>query len=141
MIFALTIWWWQLGCIGGCTPDSVIKLGWEVNGRWIQDKVLLKICAGSLMTWRSPYCFVMLSTVSPSKEDFSRQHQLFDLTLKSRITTAKKGLFWTRSSQFLSKFSKKFSNSSWVWIGNLYKEIKLKSLSPFLNSKLMRSCK
>ena len=34
----------------GCTPDSAIKLGWELNIRSIQEEVLSKICVGSLMT-------------------------------------------------------------------------------------------
>ena len=63
---------------------------------------------------------VMLSTVSPFKEDLSRQYQLLNLTLKSPIITTKKGLFWSSSSKVLSKFS---------------------SLSPIFNSKLILSCK
>ena len=84
---------------------------------------------------------VMLSTVSPFKEDLSRQYQLLNLTLKSPIITTKKGLFWSSSSKVLSKFSENCSNSSWVWLRHLYKEIKLQSLSPIFNSKLILSCK
>ena len=84
---------------------------------------------------------VMLSTVSPFKEDLSRQYQLLDLTLKSPIITTKKGLFWSSSSKVLSKFSENCSNSSRIWLRHLYKEIKLQSLSPIFNSKLILSCK
>ena len=103
-----TICWSKLGCKDGCTPDSVIKLGWEVNTRSIQEDIFSKICNGSLMTWWKPYCFVTLSTVSPSKQDLSRQYQLFDLTLKSPITAAKKGPFWSRSPKSFRNSQKNF---------------------------------
>ena len=57
------------------------------------------------------------------------------------MTTTKKGLFWNKQSKFLSRFSENVSNSSCVWLGDLYKEIKLQSLSPTFNSKIKDSCK
>ena len=57
------------------------------------------------------------------------------------ITTDKKGLFRNKLSKFLLRFWENFSNSSCVWIGDLYQEIKLQSLSPIFNSKLRDTCK
>ena len=56
----------------------------------------------------------MLSTVLPSKDDLSRQYQLFDLTLRSPITTRffKKRLLSSRQSRFLFKFSEMNTQNS-----------------------------
>ena len=73
-----TISWWQLGCRDGCTPDSVIKLGWEVNIRSIQEEVLFKI-------WR-PYCFIILNV-------FFRLHNFIEYQISMRMRDWPEGMF------------------------------------------------
>ena len=55
--------------------------------------------------------------------------------MATKIKT-KKGLFWNQRSKFLSRFTENLSSSPCVWLGDLYKEIKLLSLSPIFISKL-----
>ena len=44
------IWWLELGCIDGWTPDSVIKFGCEENIRSMHEEEDPIICEGSLIT-------------------------------------------------------------------------------------------
>ena len=46
----------------GCTPDSVIKFGCEMNIRSMHGENS-NICAGSLITWCKPNCDEILSIV------------------------------------------------------------------------------
>ena len=34
---AYTSWWWQYSCSEECIPDSITRLGWDVNTRSIQE--------------------------------------------------------------------------------------------------------
>ena len=34
------MWWWQLGCKEGWTPQTTAKLGWSVKMRSMQDNDL-----------------------------------------------------------------------------------------------------
>ena len=61
-----------------------------------------------------------------------------DLAFKSLIKAIRNMLFWHKLSKIGSKFSINFSNSSWVWLGNLYKKIKLQIFPPKFNSKFLR---
>ena len=106
------IWWWQFWCNDGCTPDSITKLGWEVQIRSIQEEDESKMCVGSLMIWLSPNYDVIYSILLPSKLVRLFAHQFVDFALKSPIVTKTKGLFCARLSKFLSKFSQKRSKTS-----------------------------
>ena len=75
--------------------NPVIKLKWEVKIRSIQEEEeLSQMWGGSSVIWWSPYYNVKISTVLPTKQDVSGQYQLFDLTLKSPVTTTKKCFFF-----------------------------------------------
>ena len=107
----------------GCTLDSISKFAWDVKIRSIDEEELSKICVGSLITCCRPNCHVTFSIIFPSKLHLSFLYEFFDLALKSPVSTAKKGMFWTKLSKFNSSFSENFSNSSCDWLGDLYKAV------------------
>ena len=41
------IFWWQLGCSEGWVPLSIIRLGWSVKIKSIQEEEFFKIYIGS----------------------------------------------------------------------------------------------
>ena len=64
------------------------------------------------------------------------------LSLKSPILTTRKGFFRDKVPKFSSKLTENVSNSSSVWLGDLYRTTKLQSLSFILNSKfIIHSCR
>ena len=58
---AETIWWRQLGCKDGWTPDSISKLGWELEIKLIHEEELFQVCVGSLISWCKAFCEVTAS--------------------------------------------------------------------------------
>ena len=58
-------WWWQFWCNYRCTTDSIIKLGWEVKIRSIQEDDESKMYVGSLMIWVNPNCEVIWLQMFP----------------------------------------------------------------------------
>ena len=76
------IWWWELGCKGGWTPDSVTKFGCEVNIRSIHEGEVSNICIGLLITWCKADCDDIFSITLPSLVIMSFLHQLLDFALK-----------------------------------------------------------
>ena len=105
----------------GCTPDLITKFSWDVKTRSIHEEELSKTCVDSLITCCRPNCHVTFSIIFPSKLHLAFfLYQFFNFALKSPITTTKNGLFWTKLSKFNSE---NFSNSSWDWLGDLFKAI------------------
>ena len=82
-----------------------------------------KICVGSLITCCRPNCNVTFSIIFPLKLRLSFLYQFFDFTLKSPISTTKRGLFWSNLSNFNLSFSENLSNSYCDWLGDLYRPI------------------
>ena len=121
------------------TPESVIKFGWDVNIRSIQDDEVFDMWVGFLIICCKPNCAVTFSISFPSWLVLSWEYQFFDLAFKFPINTIRNGLFWHQVSKFNSKLSMNFPNSSLVWLGDLYKEIKLQILPPIFHSKLIHS--
>ena len=77
------IWWWELGCKDGWTPDSVIRFGCEVNFRLTHEEEDSSICVGSLIIWCKPNCDEIFSLALPLVVAMSSLHQLLDFALKS----------------------------------------------------------
>ena len=59
--FAYTRWWWQFSRSEECTPDSITRLGWDVNTRSIQEDEFDNICVGSWINYISPNWDVIYS--------------------------------------------------------------------------------
>ena len=137
--FEKTNWWWLFGCSEECAAESVTKFGWDVNIRSIQDDEVFDMCVGSLIICCKPNCAVTFSISFPSWLDLSRENQSFYLAFKSPIKTIRNGLFWHKVPKLNSRLSMNFSNLSWDWLGDLYKQIKLQILPPIFNSKLIHS--
>ena len=135
------IWWWELGCKDGWTPDSVIRFGCEVNIRSIHEEEDSNIWVGSLIIWCKPNYHEIFSIALPSVVVMSFLHQLLDFALKSPRSTTRNGLFCTADSRFSSRFSLKDSNRSCDWLGDLYNAMNLQSLSPTISSNLTHSFK
>ena len=135
------IWWWELGCKDGWTPDSVIRFGCEVNIRSIHEEEDSNIWVGSSIIWCQPNCDVIFSIALPSVVVVSFLQQLLDFALKSPRSTARNGLFCTADSRFSSRFYLKDSNRSCDWFGDLYNAMKLQSLPPTISSNLTHSLK
>ena len=55
------IWWWDLRCKGGWTPDSVMRFSCEVNIRLIHEEEDSNIYVGSLIIWCKPNCIETFS--------------------------------------------------------------------------------
>ena len=110
-----------------------------MNIRSIQDDEVFDMWVGSLIICCKPNCIVTFLISFPVWLVLSWEYQFFDLAFKSPVNTIMNGLFWHKLSKFDTKLSMIFSNSSWVWLGDLYKEIKLQILPPIFNSKLIYS--
>ena len=54
LIFVHIIWWWQFWWREEWTPDSISRLGWEVNNRSIYEDESVKIWVGSLINCCKP---------------------------------------------------------------------------------------
>ena len=135
------IWWWELGCKDGWTPDSVIRFGCEMNIRLIHKEEDSNIWVGSLIISCKPNCEEIFSIALHSVVAMSFLHQLPDFALKLPRSTTRNGLFCTAGSRFSSRFSWKDSNRSSDWLGDLYNAMKLQSLSPTISSNLTHSFK
>ena len=140
-IFPKTIWQWQFGCSEECTSESVIKSVCNVNIRSIQEDIVFDMCVGSLIICCKANCTVRFSIEFSSWLDLAWQYQFFDLAFKSPINTITNGLFWHKLPKFNSRLSMNFSNLSWIWLWDLYKETKLQILPPKFNAKLIHSCR
>ena len=68
----------QFVCSEECTPESVIKLGWDVNIKSIQDDEVFDMCAGFLIICCKPSFAVSFSISFPSWLNLSWQYQFFD---------------------------------------------------------------
>ena len=69
-----------------CTPDSITRLGWDINTRSIQEDEF-DICVGSWINCFSQNWEVVASILEPSLVLLSCLYQLDDFALKSpRIT-------------------------------------------------------
>ena len=110
------MWWWQLGCKEGWTPQTTAKLGWSVKMRSMQDNEFGNRWVGSHISWCSP-CIVNESMSVPSGDVLSSGHHDLDLALKLSNIIVKDGLSpLTKLSRF-SNFDKNSSNSTvdWLW--------------------------
>ena len=107
--------------------------------RPIQDDEVFDMWVGTLIICCKSNCAVTFSISFPSRLVLSWEYQFFDLAFKSPINTIRNGLFWHKVSKFNSKLSMNFLNLSWVWLGDLYKEMKLQILPPIFNLKLIHS--
>ena len=133
--FAKLIWWWELWCKDGWTPDSVIRFGSKVNIRSIHEEEDSNTWVGSLIIWCKPNCDEIFCIALPSVVVISFLQQLLDIALKSpRITTRNE---W----RFSSRFSLKDSNRSCDWLEDLYNAMKFQSLSPNISSNIIHSFK
>ena len=122
-----------------CTPDSIIKFGYDVNIKLIQKRgICSKVCRLSCC---NSNCEVIALILEPSYDVLSPLNQRFDLMLKSLWESVKKGLFAVTASVFNSRLLVNDSKSSCDWFGERYKETIQHSLSPIIISKLMESCK
>ena len=45
----------------GWTPDSINKLGWELEIKLIHEEELFQVCVGSLISWCKAFCEVTAS--------------------------------------------------------------------------------
>ena len=70
------IWWWELGCKDGWTPDSVIKFRCEVNIRSVYEEEASNVCVGWLITCCKPNCDYIFSIALPSLLVMSWLHKI-----------------------------------------------------------------
>ena len=112
-----------------------------VNVRSIRDDEVIDMCVGSLIICFKPNCAVTFLIAFPLWLDLSWRCEFFYLAFKFPVNTIRNWLFWHNHSKFNSRISMNFSNSSWVWLGDLYKQIKLQILPPIYDSILLHSCK
>ena len=87
------MWWWELGCKDGWTPDSVIKFACEMNIRSIHEQEGCNICLGSLIIWFKANCNDIFSIILPALVVMSFLHQLLNFALKSKRSTTRKDCF------------------------------------------------
>ena len=126
--FAYTIWWWQLGCKEAWTLLPMMKLFWLIKIRWMHEDEFGKIWVVSPISWLKPQDEVIAWTWLPSLAVTSFFHQEDDRTLKSPVTNIKWGFWRILSDIGCSKLRRNWSNSSLLWLGDQYREIKY----PFL---------
>ena len=125
----------------GMEPDSITRLGWEINNRSIYEGESVKIWIGSLINCCKPNWHVIASILEPSLVVLSSLYQFNDLALKSPRTTNKYGLLLAILSKLSSKLSAKSSKVSDDWLGERYSYITLHILPPNDISKFMHSFK
>ena len=115
-------------------PGFITRVGWDVNIKSTQEDEFLVRCVGSL-NWK------VKSTIPDSSYDVFLTFKLkVRLKIKITKTAVKKGWFVKIVSRFSSKFFRKASKSSWDWLGERYKIMKLNNFSPILILKLMYPC-
>ena len=145
--FAYINWLWQFWWREEWTPDSITRLGWEVNITLMQDDESVKICAGSWIKCFKPNWDFITSIFQSSYVVVSCLYQLYDLALTSMNLhlssrmTIKYGFLLVILSKLGSKLSANFSKTSDDWLGKRYKEIKLHNLPPNNISKFAHSSK
>ena len=121
--------WWYFSKRDISTLELLIKLGFDIKMRSIQDKESLVICFGWFISWLYPAVRVMMFISCPSSSSLSNFHHFVDLALKSPVIIEQT---WLKSLIFdknKSKSVQKLSNFSQPWLGDLYKHEK-KHLSP-----------
>ena len=93
------------------------------------------------INWCNPNWEVIFSMVLPLKFVLSWLYQLQDLGLMSTIIVVRREHFCARISNVISKLLEKVSKSSWDWLGDLQRAIKLQDISAILSSKFRHSFK
>ena len=112
-----------------------------VNVRSIKDDEVIEMCVGALIICFKPNFVVTFLIAFPLWLDLSWRCEFFDFAFKSAVNTIKNWLFWHNHSKFNSRFSMNFSSSSWIWLGDLYKQTKSQILQPTYDLLLLHSCK
>ena len=106
-----------MGCKDVWIPELTERFGWYIKIKSMQEELRLCIWFGSFIICWNPVQDVNESNLVLSMVLISSDHYEEDLALKSPVTKVNYGfrLFIPRSS--FSKFSKKWLNSSLVWLG------------------------
>ena len=72
-------------------PNSITRLGWEVNIKSLQEEELPKMWVSSLINYCRTTCEVTVSILKPSYVVLLCLYQFEDLLLKSPRTTVRNG--------------------------------------------------
>ena len=89
----------------------------------------------------SPYWEVRFTILEPSVVILSFLYYWLNFVLKSPSAITKNGFVSKILSRISSKLFVNVSNSSWDWLGDLYKDTILQNLLQILNSETIISCK
>ena len=89
----------------------------------------------------SLYREVRFAILEPSVIVLSFLYHWLNFALKSPSAITKNGFVSKILSRISSKLFVNVSNSSWDWLGDLYKDTILQNLLPIFNSKTIHSCK
>ena len=134
--------WWNFSKSDISTPELLIKLGFDVKMRSIQDRESLVICAGWLISWLYPVARFMMFISLPSKFYLFNLHHFVDLALKLSVLIKQAGLKSLIFDKDKSNSVQKLPNSSQPWLGDLHKHEKKKTFCPaILTSKTKHSLK
>ena len=96
----------------------MMKLLWLIKIRSIHEDEFGKICVGSQVSWLKPKDKVIVFTWLPSLVFRLFLHQEDNRTLNSPVTNIKRGFWLILPDISCSKFRKKWSNSSLLWLGD-----------------------
>ena len=105
----------------------------------MQDLEFSKMWVGSVIICDKPNFEVRSWSWEPSKLVLSISHHCLDFALKSPIIIVRNGLQLDNESRFSSRFDQNIWDLSCVWLGDLYRWIKLQILLAMLTSKLIHS--
>ena len=118
-----TMLWWHFSKSDISTPELLIKLGYDVKMRSIQDKESLVVYVGWLISWLYPAAGVMIFISRPSIFSLSNLHHFVDLALQSPVIIEQAG-FKSLIFDKKSKLAQKLSNHSRPSLGDQYKHEK-----------------
>ena len=127
--------WWHSSQSDISTPELLIKLGFDVKMKSIQDKESLVICVGWLISWLYPAGRVIMFISRPSRFSLSHLYYFVDLALKSPVIIEQAGVRSFIFDKNKSKSVQKRSNSSRPRLCDLYKYEKKHFSPPILISK------
>ena len=127
--------WWHFSKSDISLRKLLIKLGFDVKIRSIQDKESLVKCVGWLISWLYPAVRVMMFILCPSRFCLSNFHHFVDVALKSPVIIEQaRHQSWIFDKN-KSKSVQKLSNSSQPWLGDLCKQEKEQFSPPIVISK------
>ena len=139
--FGICYWWWQFEWSEGWTPDSITRVGWEVNIKSMQEEEFPKMWVGSLINCCRPNCEVTASILEPSYVVLSCLYQFEDLLSKSLRATVSNGFWLLILSNENCKLPANSSEESEDWLGDRYEEMKWHNFPLIEISKIKHSCR